>query len=110
MPLHKDIRVTLGTGKDAFTFTSDFHVLDLPEYDFILGKPWLRHFDPMYAGAPTLYACGTPTTGDTLRSVTTTSTGQRFPSAGQVTAALRAGKDVLLAVIRSSQEEILPRP
>ena len=35
-------RFQLGTSRDIETF----HILDLPEFDLILGKPWLRRINP----------------------------------------------------------------
>jgi hypothetical protein len=46
VPFYPGLMVILGTGKNIISFVANFYVLDLPGYDFILGKPWLCRFNP----------------------------------------------------------------
>ena len=100
VPIYRNLTITLGTHPNSYRCCADFHVLDLPGYDFILGTPWLRANNPAvdwHQDTATLL-CPSSRRRVTLRHhAPTPPTAAPFLSALQCHRAIRRGAQAFIA-------------
>ena len=108
LPFYKGVTITLGTNKNHYTFTSDFYALDLPGYDFILGKPWLRQHNPKICWRTNILTIPTSSNRGyvTLRHHQAEPNGTTpFLSAAQVRRAARHGAELYLIATQATNTQ-----